>query len=225
MARLAALLLFACVAAGLAVVLYLSAEHTAAINTVSNVPLNNVTITAPLEGASSRDIEGGPLNDTRAASTLQRDEPRKPLSTLAAPILPAPPLDPDKLPRRWRMIHQAVATAAGILDVDGMTIVLPGIDVVAVDETCVTRSGDRWPCGMAARTAFRAYLRGRAMNCHVPDARLDTTILTECLLQGEDPSLWLVRNGWARAKATSPFVLTEESARVAAVGIYGAPPR
>ena len=76
------------------------------------------------------------------------------------------------MPKRWRLVHQPVATAAGILQAGGVTMVLPGIDVVAVNETCTSPVGQTWPCGMAARTAFRAYLRGRALNCHLPDSGL-----------------------------------------------------
>ena len=106
-----------------------------------------------------------------------------------------------------------------------MTLTLPGIEIVAADETCTSPSGQEWPCGMAARTAFRAYLRGRALNCHLPDAPSDEDIATECLLQGEDPALWLVSQGWARAKPDGPFGLQAEAAELARLGIFGQPPR
>lgn len=153
---------------------------------------------------------------------IVREMARAPLSPLAAPPPPAPPPDPDSLPRKWRLIHQTVATAAGVLDTDGLTLVLPGIDAVASNEMCV-RAGLSWPCGMAARTAFRAYLRGRALNCRVPDKRLEITILAECLLQGEDPARWLVSAGWARAKPDGPFVEEGKRALKMSKGIFGPP--
>lgn len=166
--------------------------------------------------AADRVVRPGPEGD------IVRETARAPLSPLAAPPPPAPPPDPDSLPRKWRLIHQTVATAAGVLDADGLTLVLPGIDAVTSTETCL-HEGVSWPCGMAARTAFRAYLRGRALNCRVPDKRLEITILSECLLQGEDPARWLVSEGWARAKPDGPFGEEGERALRMGKGIFGQP--
>ncbi len=159
------------------------------------------------------------------AAALAREPAREPLSVLATPAPPAPPPDPDTLPKRWRLIHQPIATAAGILDIDGVTIVLPGLDTVPTNESCTDAGGVSWPCGMGARTAFRAYLRGRALNCKLPDQRPDDAILGECLLQGDDPAAWLVRNGWARAKAGGPYASLGSEAQAAGRGIFGSRPR
>lgn len=167
------------------------------------------------ENAAAATVSGGPL---------LRGPARGPLSGLAAPLPPAPPPDPDKAPRRWRMVHQAVATAAGVLEADGLTMVLPGIDVVANNEICVAPGGQSWPCGMAARTAFRAFLRGRSLNCHLPDSRPDRGILAECLLMGEDPAQWLVKNGWARAKENKELAALARQAEISHRGIFGPPP-
>jgi endonuclease YncB( thermonuclease family) len=106
-----------------------------------------------------------------------------------------------------------------------MTITLPGIDVVSIDETCTAPDGAAWPCGKAARTAFRAYLRSRALNCQVPWTSAETAIVTDCLLFGDDPALWLVANGWARAKPGGPFASQGELAERSGKGIFGNPPR
>jgi endonuclease YncB( thermonuclease family) len=154
-----------------------------------------------------------------------REAARDPMSALASPAKPAPPPDPDTLPRRWRLVHQPIATAAGILDIDGLTIVLPGLDTVPTNETCTDPNGLLWPCGMGARTAFRAYLRGRALNCKLPDQRPNDAILGECLLQGEDPAAWLVKNGWARSKLDGPYASLQTEARTTKRGIFGSRPR
>ena len=106
-----------------------------------------------------------------------------------------------------------------------MIMVLPGIDVVSTDETCLAPDGVGWPCGMAARTAFRAYLRGRSINCRLPDVPSEKSMLTDCLLQGEDPALWLVKNGWARAKSDCQFLSEGQIAKEATRGIFGYPQR
>jgi endonuclease YncB( thermonuclease family) len=156
---------------------------------------------------------------------LVREPAREPMSSLAAPAPPAPPPDPESLPKRWRLVHQPVAMAAGVFDIEGVTIVLPGLDTVPTNETCTDANGGSWPCGMGARTAFRAYLRGRSINCKLPDQRPDKAVLGECLLQGDDPAAWLVKNGWARAKADGPYATLETEARAARRGIYGLRPR
>jgi endonuclease YncB( thermonuclease family) len=224
MGRLAAWLLFAAVGLGLAAALATAVGNRASpSDPVSKAASNAKEQSPPKEpGQSAADDES--FLKTQESALLQRLAPRAPLSGLAAPASPPPP-DPDSLPKRWRMVHQPVATAAGILEAGGMTLVLPGIDVVTVDETCTSPSGQSWPCGMAARTAFRAYLRGRALNCHLPDTRVENGILTECLLQGEDPALWLISRGWAKAKPEGPFGAEGQAAEAARRGIFGQPPR
>jgi endonuclease YncB( thermonuclease family) len=184
----------------------------------------------PAEAAAESNLDplpnvAGETAQKDAASPLLREPAREPLSALASPTPPAPPPDPDSLPKRWRLVHKPVATSAGILDIDGVTIVLPGLDTVPTNENCTDANGASWPCGMGARTAFRAYLRGRALNCRLPDQRPDDAILGECLLQGDDPAAWLVKNGWARAKADGPYVSLQSEAVAARRGIFGARPK
>lgn len=169
--------------------------------------------------------EVGRANPETGEGGLVREPAREPMSALAAPAKPAPPADPNTLPKRWRLVHQPIATAAGVFDIEGVTIVLPGLDTVPTNESCVDTNGISWPCGMGARTAFRAYLRGRSLNCRLPDQRPSDAILGECLLQGDDPAAWLVRNGWARAKVNGPYAALESEARTAKRGIYGARPQ
>ncbi len=152
------------------------------------------------------------------------------VAALPQPTPPARPnqLDPERLKPvslRWRLVYNTVATSAGILQYGETALVLPGVDAVTADETCALSSGARWPCGMAARTAFRNYLKGRALNCHLPDAPPDNAIVAECLLSGQDPAAWLVENGWARAKTDGPFGELATRAKSASRGIFGLPPK
>jgi endonuclease YncB( thermonuclease family) len=226
MARIAAWLLFAAVSLGLAAALATAVGGRASLSGHGGKTAAGAK--EPSQSSSETAQSARPPDSaakTPESALLQRMEPRAPLSGLAAPGPPPPPPDPESLPKRWRMVHQPVATAAGILEADGMTLVLPGIDVVAINETCISPSGQSWPCGMAARTAFRAYLRGRALNCHLPDASAENAIPAECLLQGEDPALWLISQGWARAKRDGPFGAEGQAAEAARRGVFGPPPR
>ena len=226
MARLAAWLLFAAVSLGLAAALAAAVSgrgpHYEQNGTAGNVAQQRPPSS---KGTAQEATDADPSADADESALLQRLGPRAPLSGLAAPAPPPPPPDPDMLPRRWRLVHQPVATAAGIVEAGGMIMVLPGIDIVAVNETCASASGPSWPCGMAARTAFRAYLRSRALNCRLPDTRLETAIPAECLLQGEDPARWLISQGWARAMPDGPFAAEGAAAQAARRGIFGQPPR
>ena len=99
------------------------------------------------------------------AEGLERVEPREPLSELALAVPPKPPKAPDD----WdgTKLFQPVASAAGLIEAKGYSVAVSGIDIVRQDETC-SDDGKSWPCGVRARTAFRAFLRGRAVACTVP---------------------------------------------------------
>ena len=154
---------------------------------------------------------------------LERVEPRAPLSDLA---LAGPPKPPKlKMPDHWNgtRLFQPVATAAGLVEAKGYAIALSGIDVVKADETC-SDEGKSWTCGARARTAFRAFLRGRTVVCAVPPEGGRDTILAECRVGNKDVGEWLVENGWARAAEGGPYVEAGDKARAAKKGIFGAAP-
>jgi endonuclease YncB( thermonuclease family) len=165
------------------------------------------------ESASARNVREGPLE--RVAALQQ---PTAPLAPKAGTSVP------EKQFMRWRLVFHPVATSAGIIQAGSTALVLPGIDVISADETCTTPSGANWPCGMVARTAFRNYLKGRALNCHLPDVPQEKAIVAECLLQGQDPAAWLVERGWARITPDSPFAALADAAKASNRGIHGQPP-
>ncbi|KXF78689.1 hypothetical protein ATN84_02595 [Paramesorhizobium deserti] len=160
-----------------------------------------------------------PLDD----GPLERIEPRAPLSELSLALPPPPPTSaPGEI--RYRLLHQPVATAAGRIEADGHVIEVEGIDIPSLDETCTDPAGASWPCGMQARTAFRAWLRARAVMCRLPAAPSGEATATDCTLGGEDVAAWLVDNGWARAKAGSPYAERARKAEEAHLGIFGQRP-
>lgn len=148
---------------------------------------------------------------------LKRIAPRAPLSelSLAAPPKPKAPKDLTGEP-----LYRPVAEAAGVIEVKGQSITVSGIEVVAPDETCTDGAGKSWPCGVRARTAFRNFLRGRAVTCAPPDE----AGTPRCLVGRQDISEWLVENGWARAAAGGPYEEAGEKAKATHKGIFGAAP-
>ncbi|WP_363249111.1 thermonuclease family protein [Mesorhizobium sp.] len=154
---------------------------------------------------------------------LERVEPRAPLSDLA---LAGPPRPPKlKMPGDWNgtKLLQPVATAAGLIEAEGYAVAVSGIDVVKADETC-SDEGESWACGARARTAFRAFLRGRTVVCAVPPEGGRDTISAECRVGNKDIGEWLVENGWARAAQGGPYAESGDRARAAKKGIFGAAP-
>jgi endonuclease YncB( thermonuclease family) len=150
---------------------------------------------------------------------LQRIEPRPPLGELAQ-ATPPKPEGPA-----MRLLHRPTAEAAGLVTVQGHKIAIDGIEVIAPDETCSAPDGSEWPCGRLARTAFRQWLRGRAVSCTVPEEAGSETVSTACKLGEQDVGEWLVRNGWARASDGGSYVELAEEAKAKKLGVFGSPPR
>lgn len=148
--------------------------------------------------------------------TLQRVEPRPPLSTIA-------PAAPPKKPPPKPLLFQPVADAAGVIIAGGRTITISDVGVVADGETCARPEGGRWPCGRAARTAFRSFLRGRAATCDFPEGEVPDTLSTTCRLGTRDIGAWLVENGWARADG-GKYEELAKAAKDAGRGIHGKGP-
>ncbi len=174
---------------------------------------------APSRTIDPEEVAPPPL----APEDLERVEPRPPLSDLA---LAGPPK-----PRGRRAVDdwggtklfQPVASAAGLIEANGYSVAVSGIDIVRQDETC-SEDGKSWACGIRARTAFRSFLRGRAVACKVPPEADRNLIAAECRIGRLDVGQWLVENGWARAVAGGPYVEAGDKARADKKGIFGAAP-
>ncbi len=161
--------------------------------------------------------------------TLEREAPREPLSDLgtAAP--------PPRTPRQARpplgavegapQIFRPVATAAGRLEASGSVIAIAGIDIVEPEQACPAQDGGEWPCGMVARTAFRSFLRGRALDCDLPEGILPDRFSAACRLGGQDLGAWLVSNGWAKVSSTGPYAEEQSAAIEGRRGIFGPGPQ
>lgn len=153
----------------------------------------------------------------------QRIEPRAPLSEIG--MAQPPKRKRQAAPEDWKStrLFNPVASAAGIVEAQGHRLALAGIDPVPVDETCVYETKS-WPCGARARTAFRAWLRARAIQCKVPPEPDRELITAECFVGKEDLAEWLVVSGWARPSADGAYVEAGKKAQAEKKGIYGAPP-
>ena len=92
---------------------------------------------------------------------LQREPPRAPLSALS---LPLPPKRDE--PEGGRLFRP-LAVESAVVEAMGRKVAIAGTRSVTADESCEFE-GEPWACGMRARTAFRMWLRGRALDCDLP---------------------------------------------------------
>jgi endonuclease YncB( thermonuclease family) len=148
-------------------------------------------------------------------------------------VMPAPggdgPLIREKVPPppadgpRWRRFFLPIALDAGTIQVKDRRIKFA--DVVAPEATtlCEMKSGGPgWPCGRAALSALRMFLRGRAVEClHAGDDNADPLVAL-CRIGSIDIGLWLVRLGWAGAgrNASEDYQAAARLARCSNLGLW-----
>lgn len=172
------------------------------------------------------EIVAPPTVDT---GDLERAAPRAPLSELGTAAPPAPAADLAPVPDGATgtpakpQIFRPVASAAGRIEADGLTIAIAGIEVLEPEQSCQGDTG-AWPCGMVARTAFRSFLRGRALDCDLPDGDLPDRLTASCRLGSQDLGAWLVSNGWAKVSSTGPYAGEQAEAIEGRRGMFGPGP-
>ncbi|NRQ13513.1 thermonuclease family protein [Ensifer sesbaniae] len=155
------------------------------------------------------------LPDTVTSAPLERAEPRAPLS------------EPEKQAKAAAgptILYRPVAVAAGVIQFDKLTVQIDGIEPEQAERTCET-GGKSWPCGIVARTAFRNFLRARAVSCDMPEGGAGPSATASCSLGGQDLAAWLVDNGWATPVPGSPLEKRADAARQAKLGFHGDDPR
>jgi endonuclease YncB( thermonuclease family) len=111
------------------------------------------------------------------------------------PAKPAPP--PAKVVTR-RLMPVAMETTAEF-SIGEIRVRLPGVAIVSADEICRDRAGVAWPCGRRALAGVRAVVRGRAVDCPLPEKVRRGSFVVDCTLAGADLGERLIASGWARA--------------------------
>ncbi len=172
------------------------------------------------------DGEGQNTNSQTDQNPLEREPARPPLSDLGLASTPKPPEPPaPSAPvdegEPMQLLQRPVALAAGKLESQGRIVDLQGIETVPLEQTCQSTSGETWPCGMQARTAFRQWLRSRAIMCRLPQNDSGAAVATQCSVGNDDAALWLAANGWAKATPGGAYVEAGLKAEEAKLGVYG----
>ena len=162
-------------------------------------------------GERGPEAEKGPPSE----EALHRLPPREPLSDLAAPAAKSD----DSLTKR--LLPRPVALDAARIAIGQAVVELPGVEPLELSAQC--NSGSlTWPCGARSRTELRNFLRGRSIECEVPNSFGESreTISSACSVGDEDIGAWVVSRGWARAMPGGPYEDQQTSAKANGLGIW-----
>lgn len=108
------------------------------------------------------------------------------------------------------------------LEIRGQRIRLFGVEGIADDHVCVRTDDERWRCGPRALNALEEFLEESIVNCVRRDPNALTQLVATCTTGSTDLSLWLIRNGFARATASAGprYRQAESEARAANRGLW-----
>lgn len=191
---------------------------------------SNSASTAP-QPAPTEEAKTEPLPDNRRpADQIDRERAAAEHRTVpqAQPQSEQASLGPAQKPQEQVPSIELIrpfSDQAGIVTVAGKSVQLVGVIPTDVERMCTSDSGKVWPCGQAARTAFRMYLRGRTIDCDLPSTEWKGTVTGACRYVRVDLSAWLVRFGWADPEPGSPLAPLVEEAKEKKRGMYGEDPR
>ncbi len=90
------------------------------------------------------------------------------------------------------------------------------VDIIPlkVDQKCGDLNQE-FPCGRMARTALRALIRGRTVDCWIdPETTIHSRNRGTCEIAGRDLAEWLVAQGWAMPIGEGSFASALNAAKI-----------
>jgi endonuclease YncB( thermonuclease family) len=108
--------------------------------------------------------------------------------------------------------------AAGLIENGKGSFRLEGVLVTAFDTQCGA-GVDQWPCGRLAKTAVQRLIRGRTIECQLPQAGSNSAEAAECRVGGKNIGEWLVSQGWAKADGPR-YAEAEKKAAEGKLGLW-----
>ncbi|WEX77897.1 thermonuclease family protein [Sinorhizobium numidicum] len=186
----------------------------------------------PMEAAppAAEQRAGAGKGSRLPARTIEPDLFAAPEDGIAQPlerVAPRPPLSGSEEKRKpvTAVFPRPVALASGLIQSNDTTLQLKDVEPERPEKVC-ENNGKSWPCGMVARTAFRNFLRARALVCDQPEEKPAAgPLIASCTVGGQNAAEWLVSNGWAKPLPGTSFEAKAEAARNAKLGFYGDDPR
>lgn len=172
--------------------------------------------TAEGMAAAAPEPEPRRVRDVTPAGVTAPPRVTGPLTRVAPPPKPSQPT--PELEARAERLFNPVVIAAGTIRARGEEIRLAGIDAPEFEARC-GEGASAWPCGRMARAALRRFIRGRAIECHVPAGAAKIPDSAACNVAGQGLAEWLVAQGWA--KGVGPVLSDEErKARERKLGLW-----
>ncbi|MBN9669325.1 thermonuclease family protein [Roseibium aggregatum] len=144
-----------------------------------------------------RDVSPDGVTSPRVTGNLKRIEPSKRYLELKDPPVEPVPDGPLELTRVQVLDN-------GHLRSGKLTVTLAYIEPLDPEATCVTRTGETWPCGARARTFLRGLVRQFKITCHKMEETGPQQILATCKRGLVDLSARLIRYGWAAPSTDAP---------------------
>jgi endonuclease YncB( thermonuclease family) len=184
-------------------------------------------ISFELRPSASESVEMAAAAETDAEPTPARVRNVTPDNMTAGPdvtgplarLEPAAP-EPEPAPEaRVERLFNPIVVAASTIKAQGRDIHLAGINAPAFDARCGEGEA-AWPCGRMARAALRRFIRGRAIECDLPEGADDIPDPATCRCAGDDIAAWLVAGGWAKRDGDR-YGEEENAAREAEIGLWG----
>ena len=135
------------------------------------------------------------------------------LERLPAVERPNPIVDETNRGKHIRLVRP-ILLSIGALKTNLGEFKLADIVPLEIDQKC-GNSNRKFPCGRMARTALRALIRGRTVDCWIdPETTMPGRNRGTCEIVGRDLSEWLVAQGWARPISEGSFASALNAARI-----------
>ena len=117
---------------------------------------------------------------------------------------------------------KAFVVDAGTLEVAGRRIHLFGIDAPDRAQTCTTKKGAAYPCGLRAAFALDNLAKGKLVSCAPRGVDGAMRIMAMCSYNGLDIGGAMIESGWAIAdvRYSDTYLKTEEAAANAGLGLW-----
>jgi len=126
------------------------------------------------------------------------------------------------VPQRSLVKGNAKAIDGDTLSIDGGPIRLMGIDAPDLDQVCLNRYESPFDCGITAKAALNALVRGQQVECTVADHDRDGVSEGECRVNGADIGGAMVARGWAFAyrSLSHAYSVAEAYAQSKRIGLW-----
>jgi endonuclease YncB( thermonuclease family) len=131
----------------------------------------------------------------------------------------------EKSPPPTKLYYRVRVIDAGTIQSGPVVITLAGVVARDAKATCKDARGRAWRCGEAGRVALMRLIRTRAVSCALPQGGEQKAFTARCSVGETELSAWVVRQGWANAKAPPEKALAdaEDAAKKDKAGIWRGP--